>query len=221
MKKRSLLSLIIPLCALSGCSYRGDYKPLRDGTLLFSDSFVSRDDTFEEIDLHMKALDTFCVYLSLDGCSSCAKFEEGFKVVNQENKVLTFQMESPRDNDDLAKLLAAYPDFNNGVFPALFIADQGKVEYLPYDKVNSESRLRNTLKRKISLVDHYFFGEGIVDFAEALEKTEFTQATLIELDFANANQVSHYKTAKAQTEGPIFIHQKAGLLDIKISTISK
>lgn len=221
MKKRSLLSLIIPLCALSGCSYRGDYKPLRDGDALLAGSFVMRYDSFKVIDEHIKANDTFCLYLSLEGCSSCEKFLEGFKVVNQENKVLTFHMESPQNNADLAKLFEAYPDFNNGEYPSMYIVDQGKIESLPFDKVNSETRLRNTLKRKISLVDQYYFSSPVFDYVEALEKAGLTQATLIELDFGSPAQIGRYKTVKEETEGPLFIQQKDGLLDIRISTISK
>ena len=221
MKKRSLLSLIIPLCALSGCSYRGDYKPLRDGNLLFADGFVDRVGSFKEIDQHMKANDTFCLYFSLEGCSACAKFLEGFKEVNQENRVLTYHLEVPQNSEEIASIYEAYPDFKTDYTPSFFIVDQGKVESVPYDKVNSETRFRNTLKRKISLVDHYFFDLEIVDYVEALEKAGLEKATLIELDFNNAPQVGKYKTAKSKTEGPIFIHQKDGLLDIKISTISK
>ncbi len=82
MKKRSLFALLIPLCALSGCSYRGDAKPLRDGNLLLSESFTSRDDTFEVVDQHIKAMDTFCIYFSLEGCSACERFTEGIHCFN-------------------------------------------------------------------------------------------------------------------------------------------
>ena len=221
MKKRSLLSLIVPLFTLSGCSYRGDYKPLRDGNLLFAESFVERDDTFKIVDEHIKANDTFCIYFSLEGCSACERFVEGFKEVVQENKILTFHLEAPQKADDMLSLYEAYPDFKVDYSPSFFIVDQGKIESIPYDKINSETRLRNTLKRKISLVDQYFFESEIVDFVEALEKAQLQEATVIELDFANQNQVNQYKIAKAQTEGPLFIHQKEGLLDIRISKVTK
>ena len=87
MKKRSLLSLIIPLCALSGCSYRGDYKPLRDGDLLLREAFEIRDDSFANVDRHIKANDTFCIYFSKEGCSACEDFLDGFKEVVQEKPV--------------------------------------------------------------------------------------------------------------------------------------
>ncbi len=221
MKIRSLLSLIVPLCALSACSYRGEVKPLRDGDFLIRDSFEIRNDTFEVVDQHFQAKDSFCLYFSLEGCSSCEKFLEGFKTVAQESKILTFHLEAPQKADDMTKLYEKYPELKSEYSPSFYVVNDGKIESIPYDQINSENRLRNTLKRKVSLVDNYFFGAPEVDFSLALEKAQLNEATLIELDFSNASQVSKYQTAKAETSGPLFVHQKAGLSDIQISKISK
>ena len=221
MKIRSLLSLIVPLCALSACSYRGEVKPLRDGDFLIRDAFEVRNDTFEVVDQHFQAKDSFCLYFSLEGCSSCDKFLEGFKKVAQESKILTFHLEAPQKAEDISKLYEKYPELKSEYSPSFFVVNEGKIESIPYDQINSENRLRNTLKRKVSLVDNYFFEAPEVDFSLALEKAQLNEVTLIELDFSNASQVNKYQTAKSETSGPLFVHQKAGLSDIQISKITK
>ena len=221
MKKRSLLSLIIPLCALSGCSYRGDYKPLRDGDILLREAFEIRDDSFANVDRHIKANDTFCIYFSKEGCSACEDFLHGFKEVVQENKILTFHLETPHKKDDMIALFQAYPDFDVNYSPSFFVVDAGKIECIPYDQINSESRLRNALKRKVSLVDQYYFEAETVNFKAALEKTELSEVTLLELDFSNDISVNLYKTYKANHDEPLFIHQEDGLTGMHISKVIK
>ena len=221
MKIRSLLSLIVPLCALSACSYRGEVKPLLDGDFLIRDSFEIRNDTFEVVDQHFQAKDSFCLYFSLEGCSSCEKFLEGFRTVAQESKILTLHLEAPQKADDMTKLYEKYPELKSEYSPSFYVVNKGKIESIPYDQIKSENRLRNTLKRKVSLVDNYFFESPEVDFLLALEKAQLNEATLIELDFSNASQVSKYQTTKSETSGPLFVHQKTGLSDIQISKISK
>lgn len=221
MKKRSLVSLIIPLCALSGCSYNGDAKPLMDGDLLLRESFVVRDDSFTTIDSHIKAKDTFCLYISLEGCDSCALFENGLKKVAEENKVLTFHMETPQKKDDIISLTSAYPAFDIQYFPSFFIVQGTNIEKIPYEQVNSESRLRNTLKRKIMLTNNYYFESETVDYVAALNKANLNEATLVQLDFSNGDQIAKYQTVKNETDEPLFIHQKPGLSDIQISKVTK
>jgi len=221
MKKRSLITLLIPLCALSGCSYRGEAKPLRDGNLLLSESSTPREDTFEVVDQHIKAKDTFCIYFSLEGCSACERFTEGFKEVVQENKILTFHLEAPNKADDMLKLYEAYPDFKTSYSPSFFLVNEQKIEEIPYEQINSESRLRNTLKRKVSLIDRYYFEGENIDFTTALNKAGLSEVTLIELDFAVANQVDIYYAYRLEYDEPMFIHQKTGLEQIQISKIFK
>lgn len=221
MKFRSLLSLIVPLCALSACSYRGEVKPLRDGDFLLRDSFELRNDTFEVVDQHFQAKDSFCLYFSLEGCSSCEKFLEGFQKVAIESKILTFHLEAPQKAEDMTKLYEKYPELKTEYSPSFYIVNEGKIESIPYDQINSENRLRNTLKRKVSLADNYYFEAPEVDFRVALEKAQLNEATLFELDFGNASQVSKYQTTKAEISGSLFVHQKAGLSDIQISKIVK
>lgn len=221
IKFRSLVSLIIPLCALSACSYRGETKPLRDGDFLLRESYQKRDDSFEVIDQHLTAKDSFCIVFSLEGCSACERFYEGFEKVAIESKVLTFQLEAPQKMDDMTKLFDKYPDLKTEYTPSFYVVNEGKIESIPYEQIDSENRLRNTLKRKVSLTDNYYFETPEVDFKLALEKAQLDEATLFELDFANASQASKYQTAKQETSGPIFVHQKAGLSDIQISKISK
>lgn len=221
MKKRYLLSLIVPLCTLSGCSYRGEAKPLRDGDLLLRGEYVVRADSFEQIDAHIKANDTFCVYFSLENCDACELFEHGFKNVVSENKILTFHLERPSQYSDIQNLFNAYIDFATDTYPSFFLVQGTKVEPFSYYSIDSESRLRNTLKRSVSLVDNYFFEATGVDFALALTKANLESATLIELDFASSVQVEKYKTIKQEKTGPLFVHQKVGLADVEVSQITK
>lgn len=221
MKFRSLIGLLIPLCALSGCSYNGEAKTLLDGDLLLRDKFEIRDDSFDVIDQHLKAKDSFCLYISLEGCSSCAKFLEGFQDVVMENKILTYHLEAPSKSDDIKKLYAAYPAFETNYSPSFFVINEGAVESIPYDQINSANRLRNTLRRKVTLTNHYLFESENVDFNSALTKLGINEATLVELDFKDQEQVTQYKTIKGSVEGTLFIHQKNGLTQLKTSKISK
>ena len=221
MKKRWLLSFIVPLFAISGCSYRGDATPLRDGNLLLSDQYVQRDDSFAQIDHHLQAGDTFCVYLSLEGCSACERFEGGFKEVVVENKVLTFHLEYPKRSADMTALCEKYPAFNTDYSPSFFIIENKNIEVISYDTINSASRLRNTLKRKISLVNEYYFEGENIDFTSALNKTDLSEVTLIKLDFENDNCKQKYKDYKSEHNEALFIYQKPGLHDLEISKLSK
>lgn len=219
MKSHRLLAFILPLVALSGCSYRGDAKPLLDGDFLMRGSYEVRSDSFAVIDQHIKSNDSFCIYFSLEGCSACSRFEEGFRVVNEENKILTFRLDYADKKEEIDLIYATYPELKVDYTPSFFVCEGSKFTELEYSSINSESRFRNTLKRKVSISNHYFF-EHEVNYQEALNKTEFNSATVIEFDPNNQEQLTQYHE-ELKKEGAIFIRYKAGLTSISITQISK
>ena len=219
MKSHRLLAFILPLVALSGCSYRGDVKPLQDGELLMRGSYEVRSDSFAIVDQHIKANDSFCIYFSLEGCSACEEFDEGFREVIIENKLLTFHLDYANKKDEIDQIYASYPELRSQYAPSFFICEGVKFTELEFSTINSESRFRNTLKRNVSLSDHYFF-ENEVNYQEALNKTEFTSATVIELDPANEEQLGKYHE-ELKKEGAMFIRYKVGLPSISIGQITK
>lgn len=220
MKARRLVSLLLPLVALSGCSYRGDAKPLQDGDFLVRDSYVVRHDTFEELDRHAKANETFLVYMSLEGCSACESFEEGFREVVSENKLLTLHYEFIADKAEIDQMVVDYPNLKAQEAPALFLMEGPKITTFDYDSISSESRLRNALKKKVSLSNHYYF-KNETNYQVALEKGEFDEATVIELNPTDHDQLTIYHQTLDSTESAVFIRHNTSLTSIQISKISK
>ena len=215
-----LLSLALPLTMLSGCSYRGSVKPLQDGDFLLRDSYVVRVDTFETVQQHMKAGDSFCLYLSQSGCGSCEEFEKGFKVVNAENKILTLHLSYTTHHDDIKKLFNLYPELYTETAPSFAIAENGTFTDVPFHQINNASRLRNALKSRVSLSNHYYF-ENACDYKAALGKANVNEATVIEYNPNSDEQISVYQSTLNSKDGAVFIHPNPSLENIQIYQITK
>ena len=220
MKACRLLALLIPLTALSGCSYNGEHKPLQDGDFLVRDSYEVRHDTFEELNQHVKSNDTFTVYFSLPGCSACERFEEGFKEVSKETKILTLHYEYGTDATEINQIFINYPTLQSEESPAFFLMNGSQVEQMKYAEISNATKLRNKLKRTVSLSNHYFFSKA-ADYSVALSKTNFKEATVVEFNPTNSDQVSSYRKILDEDKGLIFIRHNQELETISVSKISK
>ena len=219
MKLRYLLALFIPLTALSGCSYSGELKPLQDGEFLIRGDYEVRDDSFDDVEFHMNAGNTFCVYFSQDGCSECESFDPGFRDINKDNKLLTLHLNATTRLQDINHLIETYPSFSRTT-PSFYIVQGTDITELKYSQINSKTKFANNLKRTVSLSQHYYF-EKTFDYQKALENGHLDQATLIEVDLTNETQKSEYHSILKDTSGPIFIRHRSDISSIQKSVIAK
>ena len=220
-QRLKLLLLVTPLAILSACSYSGDVDITLNGDQLLSGSVIIGDNSFETIDSHIKAGDSFCLWISQDGCSACETFYDVFKEVNGELNILAFHFNITTQRPEVSKFFEAYPDMTTDYSPAFYVISGRTFTIIPYSKLSSTTKFKNALRDEITFSQRYYFESTNPDFNVALDKIGFTKATVIEVDLGNVSHSTQYKSCFESLEAPYFIHQINGLETFNTFAISK
>lgn len=204
IRLKHLLSLVLPLIALSGCSYRGSINAMQDGNILMSESYERHIDTFETVDCHIKLGHPFCLFISMDGCYECEKFEENLPSVIESNKLLLLHLEIKNGSNEVNRFFEAYPEAKPENLPSVIIVEGRNFNILPFEQINSKSRFVNTLKRNISLTNRYYV-TGDYGFMSVFNKTGLDNAALIMFNSKMEDHIQKYNEKLSTIEGPLIV----------------
>lgn len=223
IRLKQILPLILPFATLSGCSYRGPVNAFIDGELFMSGEYHQRLHSFDTIDKHTQLGDSFCIFFTSNGCYQCEKFESNFQKVNKENCLLTYHLGvgySVEANNELSKFYQKYPSTFVKEIPYFIVVDKGEFTIMPFEKINSQARFKNNLKRNISISNRYVFKETF-NPVNVLDKAGLTSATVLLFNSERESDITKYQTALNEIDGPIFIHDSPQITEFTLNEVTK